>query len=108
VKLVVATMVPRGSVLPSNARTRTDQFNPLGVQYPDLRDGENRVFTGNMNLQALEETLQRGNVALVGLQAFADGQHPFSLDNLRAIRSLADRHGVRLICDGSRVVEDAC
>jgi tryptophanase len=49
------------------------------------------LFTGNMNLQGLEETLKRGNVALVGLQSFADGQHPFSLENLRAIRSLADR-----------------
>ena len=44
-----------------------------------------------MNLQGLEETPKRGNVALVGLQSFADGQHPFSLENLRAIRSLADR-----------------
>ena len=50
VKLVVATLVPRGSVLPSNARARMDQFNSLGVQYPDMRDREEPVFTGNIDL----------------------------------------------------------
>ena len=107
VKLVVATMVPPGSVLPSNARTRKDQFDPLGVEYPDMRDHEEPVFTGNADLGRLEAALKKGNVALVGMQAFADGQHPFSLENLRAVRALAHRHGIRLICDGSRVIENA-
>jgi tyrosine phenol-lyase len=107
VKLVVSTMVPPGSVLPSNARTKLDVFNPLGVQYPDLRDHDAPVFTGNMDLEKAEATLKKGGVALVGLQTFADGQHPFSLENLRAVRGLADRYGLRLICDGSRLIENA-
>ncbi len=107
VKLVMATMAPAGSAVPSNARTRMDQFKPLGVEYPDMRDLDRTVFTGNMNLERLEQTLKAGGVAFVGLQAFADGRHPFSLENLRAIRAAADRHGLRLICDGSRVVENA-
>jgi tyrosine phenol-lyase len=107
IKLVVATMVPRGSVLPSNARTRLDQLKHMGVECPDVRDHEERVFTGNVDQGRLETTLARGAVALVGLQAFADGQHPFSLENLRAVRGLADRHGVRLILDGSRLIENA-
>jgi tyrosine phenol-lyase len=107
VKLVISTMQPPGSVLPSNARTKLDVFNPMGIQYPDVRDHEQPVFTGNMDLEKLEAILQQGNVALVGLQAFADGQHPFSLQNLRAVRALAARYGLRLICDGSRVIENA-
>jgi tyrosine phenol-lyase len=107
VKLVLATMVPPGSVLPSNARSRMDQFQPLGVEYPDMRDRDSAVFTGNMSLNRLEDTLRKGNIALVGMQAFADGQHPFSLENLRAVRALAGRYGVRLIMDGSRVIENA-
>jgi tyrosine phenol-lyase len=43
----------------------------------------------------------------VGLQCFADGQHPFSLANLRSVRALADRHGLRLVLDVSRVIENA-
>jgi tyrosine phenol-lyase len=107
VKLVVATMVPAGSVLPSNARSRIDVLTPRDVEVPDMRDHQEKVFTGNVDLAKLEEILEGGNVAIVGLQAFADGQHPFSLENLRAVRSLADRYGKRLILDGSRVIENA-
>ncbi len=107
VKLVVATLLPRGSVLPSNARTRMDQFQALGITYPDVRDRSQEVFTGNLDLAALRRLLAEGNVALVGLQAFADGRYPFSLHNLTSVRELADRFGVKVICDGSRVIENA-
>jgi tyrosine phenol-lyase len=107
VKLVVSTMVPPGSVLPSNARSRLDTLKPLGVEYPDVRDHGARVFTGNVDLARLEAVLQAGNVAVVGIHAFADGQHPFSLENLRAVRALADEHGKRLVLDGSRIIENA-
>ena len=107
VKLIVSTMLPRGSVVPSNARTKLDVLEPMGVQYPDLRDKDEPVFTGNMDLEKLEAILKEGDVAVVGLQAFADGQHPFSLQNLRAVRVLADTHGKRIVCDASRVIENA-
>jgi tyrosine phenol-lyase len=107
VKLVVSTMVPKGSVIPSNARTKLDVLDPMGIEYPDMRDHHQPVFTGNIDLEKLDETLDSGNVAFVGIQAFADGQHPFSLDNLRAVRSLADKYGKRLVCDGSRIIENA-
>ncbi|MBD3335558.1 MAG: tryptophanase [Candidatus Eisenbacteria bacterium] len=107
VKLVVATMVPQGSAVPSNARSRVDVFTPLEVRYPDVRDHEESVFTGNVDLARLEEVLEKEEVAFVGLQAFADGQHPFSLENLRAVASLADRFGKKVVCDGSRVIENA-
>ncbi len=107
VKLVTATMVPPGSVLPSNARTRIDVLAPREVEVPDVRDHDEKVFTGNVDLRRLEEVLEAGQVAVVGLQAFADGQHPFSMENLRAVRALADRFGKRLVMDGSRVIENA-
>jgi tyrosine phenol-lyase len=107
VKLVAATMVPAGSKLPSNARTRIDVLAPRHVEIPDVRDYSAEIFTGNVDLGRLEEALEGGDVAIVGLQAFADGQHPFSLENLRAVRSLASRYGKQLIMDGSRVIENA-
>lgn len=110
-KLVTSTMVPTGSVLPSNARTRLDVLGPMKIRYPDVRDqaapAKGNPFTGDVDLEKLEATLEAEPVALVGMQAFADGQHPFSLANLRAVRALADRYGKRLICDGSRVIENA-
>ncbi len=107
VKLVTATLVPTGSVLPSNARTRIDVLTPRDVEVPDIRDHKEHIYTGNADLQRLEEILEQGRVSIVGLQAFADGQHPFSMQNLRAVRALAERYGKRLILDGSRVIENA-
>ncbi|MDP2958554.1 MAG: tryptophanase [Longimicrobiales bacterium] len=106
-KLILSTMVPAGSVIPSNGRDRMDVLTPLDVQVVDVRDRAEPVFTGNLDLPRLEETLQGGGVPLVDVQAFADGQHPISLKNLRGVRELADRHGARLVLDGSRIIENA-
>ena len=43
----------------------------------------------------------------IDLQTFADGQHPFSFDNLSGVRRLADQYGVRLVLDASRIIENA-
>ena len=107
VKLVAATMVPAGSTLPSNALTRIDILAPRHVDVVDVRDHGAKTFTGNVDLVRLEEALHDDTAAAVGVQAFADGQHPLSMENLRAVRSLADRYGKRLILDGSRVIENA-
>jgi tyrosine phenol-lyase len=107
VKLLAATMVPAGSSLPSNARTRIDILAPRHVEVFDVRQHTDAPFTGDVDLVRLEEALAAGNVAAVGVQAYADGQHPFSMENLRAVRALAARHGKRLIVDGSRVIENA-
>ena len=107
VKLLVATLVPSGSVVPSNGRDRMDVLTPREVEVVDVRDRTEPVFTGNLDLRRLEEVLKGGSVPLVDVQAFADGQHPISLKNLRAVRELADRHGARLVFDGSRVIENA-
>jgi len=106
-KLISATMVPPGSVLPSNARSRAGIFALHDVAVPDMRDQQAPVFTGNANLAQLRDALEEKNVALVGLQTFADGQHPISLENLRAVRAIAHEYGRHLICDGSRVIENA-
>ncbi len=107
VKLIVSTMVPPGSVLPSNARSRIDVLTPRDVEVPDIRDHTEPVFTGNADIKRLGEVLRQGRVAVVGVQAFADGQHPFSMENLRAVCAMARKYGKRLVCDGSRVIENA-
>ena len=107
VKLIVATMVPPGSVITSNARSRMDVLTPRDVAVPDVRDHNDPVFTGNVDLIKLEQEINNNKVAFLGLEAFADGQHPFSMANLLAQREVADSHGLRLILDGSRVIENA-
>ena len=107
VKLIVATLTPSGSTVPSNARGRVDLHAPRGIQIADIRDHAEPVFTGNADLARLEEVCAAGASAIVGMQCFADGQHPFSLQNLRQVRAMADKRGMRLVLDVSRVVENA-
>ncbi|HKJ01874.1 MAG TPA: tryptophanase [Longimicrobiales bacterium] len=106
-KLILSTMVPAGSVIPSNGRDRMDVLAPRDVTVVDVRDRSEPVFTGNVDLEALEAAFAQGSVPVVDVQAFADGQHPISLRNLRAVRDFADRHGARLVLDGSRIIENA-
>jgi tyrosine phenol-lyase len=107
VKLVVSTMVPGGSDVPSNSRTIANNLEARGIASSYVRDLEEDTFTGNLDLQALEGALAGGAAPLVMVQAFAEGQHPFSLENLREVRAISDRAGVRLVLDGSRIVENA-
>lgn len=107
VKLVVTTMIPKGSRVTSNARSRADVLEPQGIAIIDVRDRSEQHFTGNVDFALLKAAFKEGAVAIAGMQCFADGQHPFSLANLQAMRSIADQHGVRLVLDGSRIIENA-
>lgn len=108
IKLLAATLIPNQSRVPSNGRTRVDTMEPRGVEMPDIRDHQEKVFTGNADLKKLEELLQTSkNIPVVGMQSFADGQHPFSLANLKAVRKFVQSHGMKLVVDVSRVVENA-
>ena len=66
-----------------------------------------RVQPGTSTSRSCARCSRRAAVAIVGLQAFADGQHPFSLENLKAVRALAQKHGVPVVLDGSRIIENA-
>jgi len=69
-------------------------------------------FKGNVNLDKLEALITRvgsekiAYVSLAGTVNMAGGQ-PVSLANLRALRALCNRHGVRIYLDATRMVENA-
>lgn len=107
VKLVVATLIPPGSTVVSNALGRSDILGPRHVAVADVRDARERTFTGNVDVAMLRRALLEDSVAIVDLQAFADGMHPMSLANLQAVRAAADQRGVRVVLDGSRLIENA-
>ena len=107
VKLIVTSLTPPGCAVASNARGRVDIHAPRGIEILDVRDRAEAVFTGNVDLARLEAALADERTAMVGMQCYADGQHPFSLANLAAVRALAERRGRRLVLDVSRVIENA-
>jgi tyrosine phenol-lyase len=69
-------------------------------------------FKGNIDLQKLEDLIARvGAEKIPYISAAATvnmaGGQPISLENLRALRELATRHGIRVILDATRAVENA-
>jgi tyrosine phenol-lyase len=107
VKLIVTSLTPPGCAVASNARGRVDIHAPRGIDILDVRDHAEAVFTGNVDLDRLDEALADERTAMVGMQCYADGRHPVSLANLSAVRALAERQGRRLVLDLSRVIENA-
>ncbi len=69
-------------------------------------------FKGNMNIEALEECIQRrgkSNIPYIRMEASTNliGGQPFSIQNLRDVRAVADKHGIRLVLDASLLGENA-
>jgi tyrosine phenol-lyase len=69
-------------------------------------------FKGNVDLDKLEGLIRREGpdriayVSLAGTVNMAGGQ-PVSMENVRALRALCDRHGLRIYLDATRMVENA-
>lgn len=69
-------------------------------------------FKGNVDLDKLEALIRREGaeqiayVSLAGTVNMAGGQ-PVSMANVRELRALCDRYGIRLFLDATRMVENA-
>jgi tyrosine phenol-lyase len=69
-------------------------------------------FKGDVDLEKLERLIREqgaANIAYVSLAATVNmaGGQPVSMANLKALRALCDRHGIRLFLDATRLVENA-
>ncbi len=69
-------------------------------------------FKGNIDLQKLEDLIGKVGAERVPYVSFAGtvnmaGGQPFSMNNLREVRSLTQRHGIPIYFDATRLVENA-
>lgn len=69
-------------------------------------------FKGNVDLDALENLVQKvgpDRIPYICLSATVNmgGGQPVSMANVRGVRQLADRHGLRIMLDATRAVENA-
>lgn len=69
-------------------------------------------FKGNMNLEKLEEIIQlhgAENIPFIRMEASTNliGGQPFSVQNLRDVREIADKYKIRLVLDASLIGENA-
>jgi tryptophanase len=117
--LLFQTVAGPGRVIPSNTHFDTTRANveAAGATALDLPCAEaadlssDFPFKGNVDLQALDACLRdhpgKVPLVLVTITNNAGGGQPVSLQNLRGVRALCDRHGVPLYLDACRFAENA-
>lgn len=69
-------------------------------------------FKGNIHIKKLEEIIRvhgAKNIPFIRMEASTNliGGQPFSVQNLRDVRAIADKHNIRLILDASLLGENA-
>jgi tryptophanase len=118
-KILFTAVGGAGKVVPSNTHFDTTRANVefTGAEAVDLVIPEGREpatihpFKGNMDLAALDALLAaRGAdvpLVMVTITNNSGGGQPVSLENLRGIREVCDRHRRPLFLDGCRFAENA-
>lgn len=112
--------VRKGSVVPMNYHftTAMAHITQYGGRIEELLYDEAYVinskhpFKGNMNLEKLEESIKKhgaANIPFIRMEASTNliGGQPFSIDNFRSVRAIADKYGIRLVLDASLLGENA-
>lgn len=119
-KILFSALGGPGKVIPNNTHFDTTRANVefTGAEAVDLVIAEGRVpslvhpFKGNMDLGALDALIrERGPanvpVVFVTVTNNSGGGQPVSLENLRGVREVCDRHGLPLFLDACRFAENA-
>ena len=118
--LISQAVIKRGQWVPGNmyfTTTRLHQEMAGGIFTDVIIDEAHdstsmHPFKGNIDLGKLEAVIKREGpekiayVSLAGTVNMAGGQ-PVSMANVRDLRALCDRYGVRLFLDATRMVENA-
>ena len=118
-RILFHTILSPGDVVPNNNHFDTTRAN-IEVEEAEARDlviAEGTVpalvhpFKGNVDLAALEETLQRDGarvpLVMVTVTNNSGGGQPVSMENLRGVRRLCDRYGKPFFLDACRFAENA-
>lgn len=118
-KILFATVARSGMVVPNNTHFDTTRANvaftgatPVDLIGPagQLADGS-APFKGDMDVAALERLIEevgheRIPLVMITVTNNSNGGQPVSLANVRAVKRIAQRHGIPLFLDACRFAEN--
>jgi tyrosine phenol-lyase len=113
-------LIKKGDFIPGNMYFTTTRLHQelaggtfVDVIVPEAHDPQSEFpFKGNIDLQKLENLIQEKGADKIPYVAMATtvnmaGGQPISLENLRAVRAICDKYGIKIIHDMTRVAENA-
>jgi tyrosine phenol-lyase len=117
--LISQAVIKPGMVVPGNMYFTTTRLHQelAGGRFVDViideaHDSSNpHPFKGNVDLekvQALIDSEGADNIAYISLAGTVNmaGGQPVSIANVKALRDLCDKHGIRIYLDATRMVEN--
>lgn len=118
--IISQILIKPGMYVPGNMYFTTTRLHQelAGGTFVDIiideaHDPQNQhLFKGNIDLQKLEDLIKKVGadkipyLSMAGTVNMAGGQ-PFSMENLKQSRELCNQHGIRIIFDATRAVENA-
>ena len=118
--LISKIMIKQGDVVPGNMYFTTTRLHQelAGGTFADViideaHDPEDEYpFKGNVDLNKLEDLIKKHGADRIPYVSIATsvnmaGGQPLSLENLRQVRELTQKHGIPIIHDMTRVAENA-
>lgn len=118
--ILALTQTKKGDVVPNNSHFDTTRanFEFVGVNALDLICDEGldnafvAPFKGNMNIDALDETIRRYGkekipFAMITVTNNTSGGQPVSMQNIRETKRLLQKYDIPLIIDACRFAENA-
>jgi len=118
--LISQIMIKKGDIIPGNMYFTTTRLHQelaggtfVDVIIPEAHDPENTyLFKGDIDLGKLERLIEEHGADKIPYIAMATtvnmaGGQPISMANLKALRKLTDKYGIKVIHDMTRVAENA-
>ena len=113
-------LIKEGDIIPGNMYFTTTRLHQelAGGIFEDViideaHDSSNlHPFKGNIDLNKVEALIKKHGAAKIPYICVATtvnmaGGQPIALENLKALRKLTDKHGIKIILDMTRVAENA-
>ena len=113
-------LIKKGDIIPGNMYFTTTRLHQelAGGKFEDIiideaHDPENEFpFKGNVDMEKLEKLIKKYGARRIPYVSMATsvnmaGGQPISMKNLKELRALTKKHGIRVIHDMTRVAENA-
>ncbi len=118
--IISKILIKKGDVIPGNMYFTTTRLHQelaggtfIDVIIEEAHDSESLFpFKGNIDLNKLEAVIKKYGAKRIPYVCMATtvnmaGGQPISMENLKAVRALTQKHGIKIIHDMTRVAENA-